>query len=208
MPARCEKRAEGRADQPCASRHQNLHAWPSFIEGVCPDVVPCDVVPIAKCPRKFASHVTPTKYSAQRPERQRVLDVIVQHARPLGQGRDSMRVLELSKRSAHLHVLKLSPRHATAMLGDPTFLDRTDANLNLDPRSVSDPSRVRQHLELLPGRRQSLERPRPRVPVKHGLGRRGKSDLLLKDFHETGFLGMRPGGWGRRFDAPSELEPR
>ncbi len=94
-----------------------------------------------------------------------------------------MRVLELGKRSAQLHVLKLSTRHLTTMLGDPTFPDRSDANLKHGPRSVTDPSGVRHHFELFPRRDQPLECPRPRMPFKHGVGRGGESDLPLEDFH-------------------------
>lgn len=131
------------------------------------NVVQSHFMPIAKCPFELSPHIAVTEPLTENSERKTVLDVIFECAGSFGIGPDSMRVLELSKRSADLNVLKLPSRDESAVFGEPPFPEWTDPDFELHAGSICNSARLRDNRNLLPRGCQALKGTPARVPVEN-----------------------------------------
>ena len=125
--------------------------------------------PLQLSPRKRSAPEPP-----QQPERQPIVNLIRQLARPRPHRIDPMQVFPARKRTAHQHIPKLSPCDIISVHDFPLRPNRPHLRAQRNPRAVPDPAHVSRHLHALPRRTQPAKRPGPFVPGKHF--RRGSLD--------------------------------
>ena len=89
-----------------------------------------------------------------------------------------MGMLARSKRAADLHVLKLSAGNEAGMFGDPPLAERSNRNPQLNPATIRDSTTSGDNPNRLPRWIQTLESPRPQVPVKYFRRRHGEPGAL------------------------------
>ena len=111
---------------------------------------------------------------AERPAREPVDDPVLEHA-PGGVGENAMGMAPLRERPGDLHVAELAPGLVVAVHRLPAHPERPAPHREDEAPAVLDAALTLDDLDLLPGRREALERPGARVPGEDRLRRQVES---------------------------------
>src|SRR5262249_55529307 len=132
---------------------------------VSTDVASQDLVPVSECPCQSPGNGA-GHGSAERAERQRVLDCVFHKASFGAIGLDPMDMIPECERSFPLDIAELPVLFVIAMFRDPALPPKAHGNLEYGTRTVFNASGSLQYLRGLPGRVIAIKGARPLMPGK------------------------------------------
>ena len=173
-----------RPDEAARAGDRDLEARAVGPLRVPPEVQPRALVAKAEEAREGLAGRTFTDGVGEPAGRQAVLDVVEQLAALVVDRHEPVHVLPRRERPVHLPVHELPARHGAAHLRHPVALHRSEPDVEGDA-PVEHVAGLLQHAHLLPRRRQTPERSRPRVIGEDLVGGRRHDAAPLEDRHRT-----------------------
>ena len=173
-----QERRQRASDEARGTRHRHALPWPVGVPCVSLQIAPQQLVAVAQHAYEPRPDQPGIAHGAHRAEWRAVVDPVGHDARRWPIGIEPMEVAPVCERSLHLLVHELPACLILGVARDPAEPDwRADPHNR--PSAVGQAAAALDHLRMLPGRGQPLERARPLVPREHRIGGEGEpSDAL------------------------------